>query len=472
MAHWQQTSLGCCSVMPSSVALFMLAEFWRMLHFTTRLCTACDRQVPMFGRRLACAQPVWCWNSHQANVSTFQVAAPKATTLANLQRQTKVLPVDANLLFSSVAALLGSPGQANYSAANAALDAAAQQLQQAGTVATSVQWGAWAGTGMAAGDASTASRIERTGMSLIPIASGLGALAAAFRHGFVGGGCAVLSAVPFIWPRFAAAARKPLPQVFAHYIKEEAGSVLAASSSTSTFGPGLAAVDVAAIEAAVHGAVKGILGADVGSTEPLMAAGLDSLGAVELHSSLEQKLGLQLPSTLVFDYPTVAALTEFLAAKLGPATSRGVSSVAGLPAAGMAPFRMHSTAAAPEAVSAVTVLGASCRSAVDALHMLAVASLGADAVHLVPLDRWDVEGDPLSARFGAYLSSVAAFDAAAFGTSDTEAALMDPQQRLLLETTGETLLAVPVDLNSAPMRARGIYVGASGVHAPSLQEQG
>ena len=85
-------------------------------------------------------------------------------------------PCGTHVLFSSVASLLGSPGQANYSAANAALDAAAAGMAAAGLPALSIQWGAWAGGGMAAADAGTAARVERMGMLLIRPERGLASL--------------------------------------------------------------------------------------------------------------------------------------------------------------------------------------------------------------------------------------------------------------------------------------------------------
>jgi nucleoside-diphosphate-sugar epimerase len=105
------------------------------------------------------------------------VGAPKVAALQNLQQLMQLQPLATAVLFSSVAALLGSPGQASYSAANAALDAAALLGQQAGTPVVSVQWGAWAGAGMAANDAQTAARVERTGMGLLSPDAGLAALA-------------------------------------------------------------------------------------------------------------------------------------------------------------------------------------------------------------------------------------------------------------------------------------------------------
>ena len=76
---------------------------------------------------------------------------------------------------------LGGVGQSNYTGANAALDAAAVVRQSQGQMGSSVQWGTWAGSGMALRDASTMRRAERAGIGVVMPDVGLAVTAACMR---------------------------------------------------------------------------------------------------------------------------------------------------------------------------------------------------------------------------------------------------------------------------------------------------
>jgi len=390
-----------------------------------------------------------------AAVATFQLA-----TLRPIQQQ---------VIFSSIAALLGSPGQTNYAAANATLDALSQQAQQFGAVSVSVQWGAWSSAGMATQDKYTAMRLQRLGLALVQVESGLNALEASLKSS--SGSASVVAAVPFLWPQFIQAAKKPLAPIFAEF---ETAFIKSSEGSSSTAGvisaPVTAAVDVAVVHSDVQDAVSRILGSAVPASEPLMAAGLDSLGAVELRNSLEGSFGMQLPSTLVFDYPTVDSISEFLAGKLGSKSSAG--GAMGIATGGTGAFALGASflqnankslvpsAGAAAAASPALVVGTTWRSPKSAFAF----TTETDAVGVVPYQRWDIEAEnPLAARFGAYFSDIASFDATAFGVPDTEASLMDPQQRLVLECVGEALVGLAPNTSTAsavaPVASRGVYVG-------------
>jgi myxalamid-type polyketide synthase MxaB len=101
---------------------------------------------------------------------------PKTRGAWNLHQATRQQPLDFFVLFSSVASILGSPGQANYAAGNAFLDALAHYRRSRGLPATAINWGPWAGSGMAAeatqrvpGDQAVKSR----GMAMMEPAHGL-----------------------------------------------------------------------------------------------------------------------------------------------------------------------------------------------------------------------------------------------------------------------------------------------------------
>ena len=213
------------------------------------------------------------------------------------------MALSTQVLFSSVAALLGSAGQANYSAANAALDGWMQSRCASGSVGVSVQWGAWGGgAGMASGDAATLARLSRMGMGALAPEQGLSVLEAVLRHavlrgGLPGGALPLVAASPFVWERFLPAASHGSPFFDAFAIAAGAvvgddtgGAAGRAGPVSGTDGGGVAAgrplagtasEQRAFVASTVSAVVRGLLGADVGEDEPLMEAGLDSLGPVE-----------------------------------------------------------------------------------------------------------------------------------------------------------------------------------------------
>ncbi|WP_344407735.1 KR domain-containing protein, partial [Dactylosporangium fulvum] len=104
------------------------------------------------------------------------VAAAKVDGARYLDEATRGLRLDAFVLFSSFAGAVGSAGQGNYAAANAALDGVARRRRAAGLPAVSIAWGPWAGDGMAA-EAGVADRQRRGGVTPMPPDLAVAALA-------------------------------------------------------------------------------------------------------------------------------------------------------------------------------------------------------------------------------------------------------------------------------------------------------
>jgi hypothetical protein len=200
-----------------------------------------------------------------------------------------------------------------------------------------------------------------------------------------------------------------------------------------------------------------------------MDAGLDSLGAVELGNAIEASVGLALPSTVVFDYPTGAALVEYLQSQLPSGGGDDEQAGGSSSNSSAAPAAAGSIVGASPAAAAVPEGAAAARLAVTACcqrtpRSAAVSAQAVDAVSAVPLERWDVEGGEATARFGSYLEQVALADMAAFGLSSSEALLMDPQQRMLLEVNWEALLVGGAAGQLPPPAERsrmGVAVGIS-----------
>ena len=192
-------------------------------------------------------------------------------------------------------------------------------------------------------------------------------------------------------------------------------------------------------------AALGVTAGDVALDEPLSRLGLDSARAVDVTAGLAAHLGRALPATLLWEYPTIAALAGYLAAPDGAR------------AAG---------AAARTIDEPVAIIGLGCRlpGAPDPEAFWRLLCEGGDAITEVPTGRWDVDAtaDPAgkSPRWGGFLDAIDRFDPQFFGIAPREAADLDPQQRLALEVAWEAL----EDAGLAPGRLRatatGVFVGA------------
>lgn len=207
---------------------------------------------------------------------------------------------------------------------------------------------------------------------------------------------------------------------------------------------------------------------------PLMDAGLDSLGAVELRSSLESKLQVQLPATVVFDYPSITDLTRYVTSVLpAPAAAAAASATSAAGPRAPMPLRAAPAAAGGSPLQQQLVLVAataermpSSRHAAASSQAPAAGGLLVDSIQVVPLERWDVElaltGD-MPARFGGFIARPADFDVAPFAMAESEAVMVDPQQRLLLEATAQLVAAAPRGALAAAAAAEGSWTVNTGV---------
>lgn len=248
--------------------------------------------------------------------------APKVYGALNCQHYLYHTRLAAMVLFSSTSSLFGSPGQSSYSAANAALDGLATARWLQGCADISVQWGAWAGGGMALQDPSTVRRLERNGMGFIQPHGGLSALEEILGSRREQG--SVVSVSKVNWPRLSSfshinfaldmpgaallGTREPHQQQIAD-TPEHRGSVgRIVSSIACKDGP--AAQEF--VEGLVAEDVRGILGRTVQHSSNLFEEGLDSIEVMELRSSLTESTGVDIELQAMYDNPTISLMASYV----------------------------------------------------------------------------------------------------------------------------------------------------------------
>nr|WP_202512107.1 type I polyketide synthase [Streptomyces sp. SID3343] len=256
------------------------------------------------------------------------VLAPKARGAWHLHELTRHLDLSAFVLFSSIASVLGTAGQANYAAANAFLNGLAEARRAQGLAAVSLCWGYWAQRSELGADLGEADigRLQRQGVQPMSSHEGLALFDTAIRRN-----------EPVLVP-----ARLNLAALRAAY-GDQGGSPLLRELIATAGGAGtreataaglarrIGALPAADGEKALSDAVREqtaiVLGhtdaALVGPTTAFKDLGIDSLTALELRNNLSAVTGLKLSATLAFDYPNPTALARFLIERIAPDPAGG-----------------------------------------------------------------------------------------------------------------------------------------------------
>jgi acyl transferase domain-containing protein/acyl carrier protein len=384
------------------------------------------------------------------------VLAPKLQGAWNLHELTAELPLEFFVLFSSIAGLFGSRGQANHAAANAFLDSFAHYRRQQGLPALSINWGAWSEIGAAAGLVRSAARpLAEQGLGAIDPAQGIASFAWLLSQPVVQAGVA-----PVQWNTFLQT-RKDAFYAGMHQIADRPAAVAAPTTSVrQQLERAPAKERRQLLQGVLRQAVAHVLGLQdpqrIDTRQGLLEMGLDSLMAVELRNQLARTLQQPLPSTLVFDYPTIDALTDFLLQRLGEQQAE--------PPQTAQPLQPAPDTVSDTAVDAIAVIGMACRfpgGSDTPERFWQLLAEERDAVIALPEGRRALMSATTTAPYyGGFLQEVDTFDPAFFGISPREARLIDPQQRLLLEVGWEALERAGLQPERLFNRPVGVFVGS------------
>jgi polyketide synthase 12 len=392
------------------------------------------------------------------------VLRAKINAAWNLHELTRDLDVSAFVMFSSMAGLVGSSGQANYAAGNSFLDGLAAHRRAHGLPAISLGWGLWDQASAMTGGLGAAdlARLGRDGILALPSDEAMELF-----------DTALIVNEPFIAPaRIDLAALRShaaaVPPMFTDLInapaRRQVDDSLAAAKSKSALAHRLHGLPEPEQHAVLLDLVRSHIATVLGNTtaeaidpdKAFQDLGFDSLTAVEMRNRLKTATGLALSPTLIFDYPTPNGLASYIRHEL-----------AGVPQEIAHTPVVHVTGDDP-----IVIVGMSCRypggvtSPDDLWEMLAE---GRDVLSEFPSDRgWDLDGvynpDPdvpgtCYTRTGGFVDGVADFDPAFFGIAPSEALAMDPQQRMFLELSWEALERAGIEPGALRGSATGMFAG-------------
>ena len=436
-----------------------------------------------------------------------QVLWPKVLGAWQLHRATAGLDLDLFVLFSSVAGVLGNPGQANHAAANAFLDTLAAHRRSLGLAGQSIAWGAWSGLGEAEEQrARIAGQLEAAGTGWITPQQALRAFDRLVRQDPT---APMVAAVDWQVVAEGDQHRSPFVEDLLAAASCSEGQAQSQADLLSELGQSPPAEHERILIEFLQRELQAVMrlpNLPAPSAE-FADLGMDSLMAVELRNRVNRGFAgaYSAGNTVVFDYPSVQSLAAYLAsevAELGgieaPDRETGghfaiqVPADAGRTAASQPqttteqPHRneqvteaaevQHRPAAQTPAPSAtgnrgIAIVGMACRfpGAPDLDSFWRLLEAGENAVTDGRRDPgpWNgASGDPDNpdpgSRVGAFVDGIDLFDAGFFRIRPIEARMMDPQQRMLLETTWQALENAGIDPAGLKGSRTGVYAGIGG----------
>jgi acyl carrier protein len=298
-----------------------------------------------------------------------RVLAGKAIGAWNLYNATRALDLDVCVFFSSIATMIAQPGQGAYAAANAFLDTLARYSRARGYPARSIQWGPWIGGGLSAqaGKQRSVRAYAEQGIRPMPPTFGFALLERALQTDDP-----VVLAASIDWRQFGAyCGESQLPPTWTELVPEtEALSVSSAPNAPADLRAELLAAEPGrarqmVLENFLRDGLARVLKIDAAKIDvqkPVGSFGVDSLMAMEFVRRMSASVGIRLPATAVFNYPTVRALTAEVARRMHiPLTQSAVGDDA---------TAVAMTGSAPDAQTHVTSLLGDDLSDEDALRSL------------------------------------------------------------------------------------------------------
>lgn len=229
----------------------------------------------------------------------------------NLHSQTDGYDLDFFILYSSIGSIFGPTAQANYASANSFMDQLAMARLQKGQPALVINWGAWSEIGLAARHARQSQVGAMRGIDLIQPEQGIAVFDRIWNQK------GQIIAVPVKWPElFTHITDMPLLSTIRSEVTEEKAQHEENISWFQNLSKLPAIKRIEVLTDHVSKQVANVLGSDVKTldvTTGFFDLGMDSLTSVEMRNALQGSLGIDLPSTLIFKYPTIEAVSEFLA---------------------------------------------------------------------------------------------------------------------------------------------------------------